>query len=82
MTDRILDLSEEPAFLKLRLNNIIVEREDMDPVSIHLPEVAAIIASNRRVVFTQSVLAGVAVLVFTGFGEPAPHPEPVEPAEP
>ena len=60
MTDRILDLSEEPAFLKLRVNNIIVEREGLDPVSIHLPEIAAIVASNKRVVFTQSVLAGVA----------------------
>ncbi|MBU0743075.1 type II CRISPR-associated endonuclease Cas1 [bacterium] len=42
------------------MNNIIVEREGMDPISIHLPEVAAIVASHKRVVFTQSVLAGVA----------------------
>ena len=59
MTDRILDFTEEPAHIKLRNNNLIVERKEKEPVSIHLPEVAALVAANRQVSFTQAALAGI-----------------------
>ena len=60
MTDRILDFTEEPAHIKLRRNNLVVDRKGEEPVSIHLPEIAALVATNRQITFSQAALAGLA----------------------
>ncbi len=59
MIDRILDFTEEPAYLRVKRNNLIIERKDKDPVSVHLPEIAALVAANKQITFTQSALAGI-----------------------
>lgn len=58
--NRILDISEEPAGLSVRLENLVISREGVMDVTIPIREVAAIVVSHPRVHYTHSVLAKLA----------------------
>jgi len=60
MTDRILDFSENPARLNVRLRQLVVKRHEMPEVSMPLAELAVVIVSHPQVSYTQAVLAGLA----------------------
>jgi CRISP-associated protein Cas1 len=57
MTDRVLDFSDEPARLHVRVENLVVSREDKPDVMIPMGEVGVIVVSHPRVSYTHSVLA-------------------------
>ncbi|HUT14027.1 MAG TPA: type II CRISPR-associated endonuclease Cas1 [Thermoguttaceae bacterium] len=60
MTDRILDFSENPARLNVRLRQLVVQRREMPDVSMPLADLAVLIVSHPQVSYTQAVLAGLA----------------------
>lgn len=60
MFNRILDLSESPARLAVRLENLVVEREGQPETTIPLRELAAVIVAHPQVSFTHAALAGLA----------------------
>lgn len=60
MTDRILDVSEAPARLRVRSGQLIIERRSLADVSTPLAEVAVIVVSHPQVNYTQAVLSGLA----------------------
>lgn len=60
MTDRILDLSECPARLRVRNNQLVIAREGTDDVSLPLADLAVLVVSHPQVTYTQAVLAGLA----------------------
>ncbi len=60
MTDRIIDLSEEPARLSVRYANLLIEREGAEPVTVPLEELAVLVVSHPQVSLTHAVLAGLA----------------------
>lgn len=62
MTDRILDLSLQPAYLSCRNDLLIVNMENAPPMTVPLVDLAAVVISHPQVTFTQSVLAGLARL--------------------
>jgi CRISPR-associated protein Cas1 len=57
MTERIIDLAEAPAYLRVHNRQLIIEREGADPVSTPLCEVAAVIATHPQVKCSQPMLA-------------------------
>jgi len=57
MTDRVLDFSEEPARLSVRIENLWIEREGHDSRMIPMAEVGVLVVSHPRVSYTHSVLA-------------------------
>jgi len=59
MTDRILDLSETPAYLRVRYEQLVVEREAAEPVTVPISEIAALILAHPQVRCSQPVLAAV-----------------------
>jgi len=60
MTDRILDISDEPAQLHVRYEQLIMKRDNAEDRSIPLEDIAVIVVSQPRVSFTLSVLSGLA----------------------
>lgn len=60
MTDRIIDLSEDPARLSVRYANLVIEREGAEPVTTPLEELAVLVVSHPQVSLTHAVLAGLA----------------------
>ena len=58
--NRIVDLSESPAYLKVSLERLVVEREDEEPVTIPLVDLAALIVSHPQVRYSNAVLSGIA----------------------
>ncbi|MBX3362997.1 MAG: type II CRISPR-associated endonuclease Cas1 [Phycisphaeraceae bacterium] len=56
--ERILDFSNDGAYLSVRYGQLIVKREGMPDLSTPLAEIAALILANARVTCTQSVLSG------------------------
>lgn len=60
MTDRIIDLSEEPARLNVRYKNLVIEREGAEMVTVPLEELAVLVVSHPQVSLTHAVLAGLA----------------------
>ena len=57
MTDRILDVGEEPADLRVRLDQLVIERSGQDPVTVPLCDVAVLVVSHPRVRYTHAVLS-------------------------
>lgn len=57
MTDRIIDLSGSAAYLKVKNRQLVIERQEAEPVSVPLAEVAAIVAAHPQVKCSQPVLA-------------------------
>ncbi len=60
MINRILDFSEAPARLRVRVAQLIVQREDRPEVSMPLADLAVVVVAHPQVTFTQAVLAGLA----------------------
>jgi CRISPR-associated protein Cas1 len=60
MTNRILDFSEAPARLRVRVAQLIVQREHLPEVSMPLADLAVILVAHPQVTFTQAVLSGLA----------------------
>lgn len=60
MTDRIIDLSDQGARLSVRLEQLVIARHEEPEVTTPLEELAVLIVSNKAVVYTHSVLAGLA----------------------
>ena len=60
MTDRILDLSESPARLRVDTERLVIKRDGKDDVLIPLADLAVVIVSHPRVTFSQAVLSGLA----------------------
>lgn len=60
MTERIIDLAEEPARLNVRNHCLVIAREEQPEITIPLGEVAALALSNPRVSLTHAALAGLA----------------------
>lgn len=60
MTDRILDFSNGPVKLSVRLEQLVIERPDLETVTVPLGDIAAVCAAHPHVRYSQAVLAGLA----------------------
>jgi len=60
MTERIIDLAEEPARLSVRTSCLVIACGEEGEVTVPLGEVAVLVLANPQVSLTQSVLAGMA----------------------
>src|SRR5579863_5591023 len=60
MTDRIFDLSEEPARLSVRHGQLVIQRGEADEITVPLQEVATLMVGHPQVTFTQAVVARLA----------------------
>jgi CRISP-associated protein Cas1 len=60
MINRILDFSESPARLRVRLEQLVVDRQDQPEVSVPLADIAVVVVAHPQISYTQAVLAGVA----------------------
>lgn len=56
MTDRIIDFSEGKAYLRVRHEQLVVQRDEGPDVTTPIEEVAALVLSHPRVTATQSVM--------------------------
>ncbi|HOX40460.1 MAG TPA: type II CRISPR-associated endonuclease Cas1 [Candidatus Brocadiia bacterium] len=59
MNNRIIDISEEPAALSSRYENLVIRRDDGSEASLPFGELAVILVSHPRISMTQSVLSGI-----------------------
>jgi CRISPR-associated protein Cas1 len=59
MIERIIDLSTEPAKLAVRLDQLVIERNDKETVSVPLFELGALVLAHRQIILTHSVLSGI-----------------------
>lgn len=57
---RVIDLSDGPAWLKVSLERLVIEREATEPLTVPLCDLAAVVVSHPQVKYTQAVLAGIA----------------------
>jgi CRISPR-associated protein Cas1 len=60
MTDRIIDLAEGPARLRIENGILLIEAKEGAREGIPCEEIAAVVVSNREVVYTQAVLGALA----------------------
>jgi len=60
VTDRVLDISAAAAHLHTRHGLLVIDVEGHEVDAIPFADLAAVVVSNRQVVFTQSVLTGLA----------------------
>jgi CRISPR-associated protein Cas1 len=60
MTDRVLDISQEPARLSIRNSLLVVETGGIERAAIPCGELAAVVIGHRQVSLTQSVLSELA----------------------
>ena len=60
MIERILDISEKPANLRLRNGLLVMQGEGEEPVTMPLEDVAVLVVSNPQVTFSQAILSGIA----------------------
>lgn len=60
MTDRILDITSAAAFLSSRNGLLVIAVDGEERDAIPFADLAAVVVSNRQVVFSQSVLTGLA----------------------
>jgi len=58
MTERLIDISEDPARLSVRYEQLVIRREGADEVTVPLAEIAALAVSQPRVTYTHGVLSG------------------------
>ncbi|MCD6357005.1 MAG: type II CRISPR-associated endonuclease Cas1 [Thermoproteales archaeon] len=58
MIEHIIDISEEPARLSVRLDLLVIEQEKNGKVTIPLSEVAVLVVSHPQVSLTHHVLSG------------------------
>ncbi|MGC9455833.1 MAG: type II CRISPR-associated endonuclease Cas1 [Phycisphaerae bacterium] len=60
MTERVIDLSESPASLRIRDENLCVRTGEDTETAVPVRDIAAVVVSQRAVTFTQPVLASLA----------------------
>ncbi len=60
MTEHIIDISERSGRLSVRYENLILESDDEQLLSMPLSEIAALVVSNERLSYSHAVLAGIA----------------------
>jgi len=60
MIERIIDLSEEPARLRVRNKLLVIERDSTGETTIPLVDIAALVVSHPCVTFTHAVLSRLA----------------------
>jgi len=60
MTERMIDLGDEPARLRVHLDQLVIERGKDERSSVPLEEVGVVVVSHPQVSFTHAVLAGIA----------------------
>ena len=60
MTDRILDFSDGPAKLSVRLEQLVIERPEQETVTVPLRDIAVVCAAHPHLRYSQAVLAGLA----------------------
>ncbi|MFC1890298.1 type II CRISPR-associated endonuclease Cas1 [Thermodesulfobacteriota bacterium] len=60
MTDRIIDISDEPARLSVRLKNLVIKQTNNDKaIMVPLGDLAVLIMSHPQISITQAALAGI-----------------------
>ncbi|MBE7559701.1 type II CRISPR-associated endonuclease Cas1 [bacterium] len=71
MTDRILDISQRSAYLKVRYGQLLLDFAGEETVSVPLSDIAVLVVAHPQVTYTQAVLAGLAKAggVFVGCDE-------------
>lgn len=57
MTDRILDLFEEPVRLSVRLAQLVIAREGREDVTVPIEDIGVLVVSHPQVTYTQAVLS-------------------------
>ncbi len=57
MTDHIIDLSEEPAYLRTRHQQLVIERKDASPVTVPLNETAVLILAHPQITATLGMMS-------------------------
>jgi len=60
MIDRVIDLSDEPAHLKVHLDNLLIRRDNQPDMRLPLSEIAVLVASHPQITYTHAVLSGLA----------------------
>ena len=60
MTDRLIDLAEQPARLRVENGLLVIEPDNADKTTLPLTDIAVLIVSHPQVRYTQAVLAGLA----------------------
>ena len=60
MIERIIDLSDEPARLSVRLGLLVIHRRDQEEVTVPMEEVGVLVVAHRQVTYTHAVLANLA----------------------
>ncbi|MEW6358395.1 MAG: type II CRISPR-associated endonuclease Cas1 [Planctomycetota bacterium] len=60
MTDRIIDIADEPARLSVCNSLLVIRRESGVETTLPLADLAVLVASHPQITFTQAVLAGIA----------------------
>jgi len=60
MIDHVIDLSDAPAALRVRLEQLVIEREGQPAVTVPLADIAVVILAHPQLSCTQAVLAGLA----------------------
>lgn len=59
MTERIVDLAESPARLRIRFDQLVIEPADQPIARVPLCDLGALILSNPQISLTQAVLSGI-----------------------
>lgn len=57
MTDRIIDLSRDPARLSVRTGLLVIERREQPEITVPFDDVAVLIGTHRQLSFTQTVFS-------------------------
>lgn len=60
MTNRMIELSDGPASLSVRLDQLVIAREEQPEVTVPLADIACLVVAHPRVLFTHAVLSGLA----------------------
>lgn len=58
MTEKIIDISTDPARLSVRHSQLVIERNDAQPVTVPLEELAVLVISHPAVLLSQPVMSG------------------------
>ena len=59
MTERVLDLSDTAAYLRVQLDQLVIERKDEPKITVPLREAAVIVFAHPQVTCTHAVLSGI-----------------------
>lgn len=60
MTNRMIELSDGPATLSVRLEQLVIARDEQPEVTVPLEDIACVVVAHPRISFTHSVLSGLA----------------------